>query len=155
MRTVELQPVGQVISIIDRERDDHWGKIVAEIRLDSSRFEPAALDGLQEFSHVEVIFLLDQVSESAVENRTRHPRENPRWPKVGIFAQRGRRRPNRLGATICQIVSVEGLSLHVRGLDAFNGSPIIDIKPVMAEFLPDRASVREPQWARELMADYF
>src|SRR6185312_8689715 len=150
-----LSPIGRVISYVRHDRDDHWGKLTAEIRLDESQFGPASLEGLLDFSHVEVLFYFDQVKEEQVERSTRHPRENPRWPKIGIFAQRGRKRPNLLGATICEIVSVEGLSLHVRGLDAFDGSPVLDIKPVMVEFIPDRKTIRQPQWSRELMSTYF
>ena len=153
MQTIQLEAIGQVVSPIIGKRDESWGEVIAEIQLDASRFEPVALDGLQEFSHVEVLFQFDQVSE--VESKSRHPRENPKWPKVGIFAQRGRKRPNRIGATICEIVSVQGLSVRVRGLDAFNGSPVIDIKPVMSEFFPDKKRVRQPQWSRELMSTYF
>lgn len=155
MRTIQLEPIGQVISEIENEREDRWGGVIAEIRLEATRFEPAAFNGLQEFSHVEVLFQFDQLPEATVETKTRHPRENPNWPKVGIFAQRGRKRPNRIGATICEIVSVNGLSLRVRGLDAFHGSPVLDLKPVMAEFLPEKKNVRQPQWARELMSTYF
>jgi len=153
--TIEIEPIGKVVCEIPRDRDENWGKVFSEIRLDERRFDSLALHGLQEFSHVEVFFQFDQLRDSEVEKQARHPRENPKWPKVGIFAQRGRRRPNRVGATICEIVSVEGLAVRVRGLDAFNGSPVIDLKPVMAEFLPDKAAVREPQWARELMSTYF
>ena len=153
MQTIQLQAIGHVVSSITEGRDESWGEVIAEVQLDPSRFEPVALDGLREFSHVEVLFQFDQVGE--VENKSRHPRENPKWPKVGIFAQRGRKRPNRIGATICEIVSVHGVSVRVRGLDAFNGSPVIDIKPVMSEFLPDKQRVRQPQWSRELMTTYF
>lgn len=155
MKTIEVEPIGQVISEIENQRDEAWGDIVAEVRLDATRFEPVALDGLREFSHVEVLFHFDQVPAADIETKTRHPRENSRWPKVGIFAQRGRKRPNRIGATICEIASVNGLSLLVRGLDALNGSPVLDIKPVMAEFLPDKKKVRQPRWAQELMSTYF
>jgi tRNA (Thr-GGU) A37 N-methylase len=129
--------------------------VIAEIRLDGTRFEAGALEGLREFSHVEILFHLDKVSDAEVENKARHPRENPKWPEVGIFAQRARKRPNRIGATICELLSVEGLSLRVRGLDALHLSPVLDVKPVMAEFLPDKAAVRQPQWSRELMSTYF
>lgn len=155
MQTIQIEAIGRVVSPITGQRDESWGDVLAEVHLDPTRFEPAALQGLQEFSHVEVLFQFDQLSDSAVERKTRHPRENPEWPKVGIFAQRGRKRPNRLGATICEVVSVQGLSVRVRGLDAFDGSPVIDIKPVMAEFLPDKNKVRQPQWSLELMRTYF
>lgn len=153
--TIHLEPIGQVFSEIKGQRDEHWGNVVAEIRLDASRFELESLTGLQDFSHVEVLFHFDQVPESEVQTKTRHPRENSKWPKVGIFGQRGRKRPNRIGVTICEIVSISGLSVRVRGLDALNGSPVLDIKPVMAEFLPDKKTVRQPQWSRELMSTYF
>ena len=155
MNKIQVEAVGEVVSDIANQREERWGNTVSEIRLDAKRFEPAALDGLQEFSHVEILFQFDQVPESNVETGTKHPRDNPNWPKIGIFAQRGRKRPNRIGATICEIVSVSGLSLRVRGLDAFNGSPVLDIKPMMAEFLPDKKYVRQPQWANELMSTYF
>ena len=155
MQQIVLGAIGRVSSPVTKGRDESWGEVVAEIRLDDSRFEPASLSGLEEFSHVEVIFVFDQLMESEIENTARHPRENPQWPKVGIFAQRGRKRPNRLGATICELVAVEGLSVRVRGLDAFDGSPVVDLKPVMREFLPEPGSIRQPQWTRELMSTYF
>jgi tRNA-Thr(GGU) m(6)t(6)A37 methyltransferase TsaA len=155
MDSIQLEPIGRVVSPVRSARDDRWGDVTAEVRLDESRFVPEALAGLSEFSHVEVIFVFHQIADSAIVLTARHPRENPQWPKVGIFAQRGRVRPNRLGATICEIVAVEGLTVKLRGLDAFDGSPVLDIKPVMAEFLPELGIVRQPQWSRELMASYF
>lgn len=155
MQKIVLGAIGRVSSPVTKGRDENWGTVVAEIRLDDSRFEPACVSGLEEFSHVEVVFVFDQLSENEIETGTRHPRENPLWPKVGIFAQRGRKRPNRLGATICELVSIEGLAIRVRGLDAFDGSPVVDLKPIMREFLPDPGSIRQPQWSRELMSTYF
>jgi tRNA-Thr(GGU) m(6)t(6)A37 methyltransferase TsaA len=113
-----------------------------------------SLSGLDTFSHAEIVFVFDQLEPSAVVRGSRHPRENQRWPRVGIFAQRARARPNRLGTTIVRIISCEGSRLRVRGLDAIDGTPVLDIKPVMAEFLP-REPVRQPAWSRELMAHYW
>ena len=155
MQALQVKPIGWILSGVKRDRDDSWKEVSAEIRLDESQFGPESLSGLAEFSHVEVLFLFDQLSESEVEFKTRHPRENPKWPKVGIFAQRGRKRPNRIGATICELLGVDGASIRVRGLDAFDGSPVLDIKPVMAEFLPEKGGVRQPRWSRELMSTYF
>ena len=70
------------------------------------------------------------------------------------FAQRGKNRPNRLGLCTCRIVRVEGLALEVEGLDAIDGTPVLDIKPAMRGFLL-REAVREPQWAAEIMAGYW
>ena len=132
--------------------DDSWDREVAEIVL-APRFGPEALAGLSDFSHLEVIFHFDQVPESEVSTGARHPRGRTNWPLVGIFAQRGRNRPNRMGVSICRLLSVEGTRLKVRGLDAVDDTPVLDIKPVMAAFLP-RGEIREPVWVSELMKDY-
>jgi tRNA-Thr(GGU) m(6)t(6)A37 methyltransferase TsaA len=150
---IQLQPIGHVRSGRDDLRDDAWGDVTARIEL-SDAFGPECLEGLDEFSHAEVIFHFDRVPETSIEWRARHPRGNPAWPRVGIFAQRGKDRPNRLGSTIVEIVAREGRVLAVRGLDAIDGTPVLDIKPVMAEFLP-RGTLRQPAWAGELMRDYW
>jgi tRNA (Thr-GGU) A37 N-methylase len=110
--------------------------------------------GLDAFSHAEVVFQFDQLPESEVVLTARHPRGNPDWPRVGVFAQRGRNRPNRLGVSVCRILAVDGTRLEVAGLDAIDGTPVLDIKPVLAEFLP-RGTVVQPEWSRELMAGYW
>jgi len=150
-----LQAVGLVHSAEVGPREDFWGDVVSEIRLDASKFTPDALEGLAEFSHVEVIFFLHGVHENSVVKGCRYPRGNPKWPKVGIFAQRGKDRPNRMAATVCRLLSVEGLTLNVQGLDALDGSPVLDIKPVFAEFTPERATIQQPKWSHEMMAEYF
>lgn len=134
--------------------DDNWGGSIAAIELDPARFTQEALMGLEAFSHAEILYLFDKVSDDKIESGARHPRGRSDWPKIGIFAQRGKNRPNRLGITICRIVSVEGLTLNVEGLDAIDGAPVIDIKPVMSGFQP-RGEFREPQWAREIMEAYW
>jgi tRNA (Thr-GGU) A37 N-methylase len=151
---VTLTPIGHVDGGRAEAIDDDWGASRASIRLDPARFTDEALLGLDAFSHAEVVFLFDQVTDDQITTTARHPRGNPDWPRVGIFAQRGRNRPNRLGVTICRIVAVDGLALHVEGLDAIDGTPVLDIKPVMGGFLP-RGPVREPDWARAIMADYW
>ncbi len=150
---IMLEPVGYVHSTRQDLTDDRWGSVTARIEL-AEGFAAECLDGLEEFSHAEVIFHFHRVVESAIERGSRHPRGNPAWPRVGIFAQRGKDRPNRIGTTIVEIVGRDGRSLIVRGLDAIDGTPVLDIKPVMAEFLP-RAPLRQPSWARELMRDYW
>src|SRR5438876_6394377 len=148
-----LEPIGYVHSPRTDLSDDRWGDVTALIEL-TAAFGPEALEGLDEFSHAEILFLFDRVLESAVERGTRHPRGNPAWPRVGIFAQRAKDRPNRLGTTIVEIAGREGRVLTVRGLDAVDGTPVLDIKPLMTEFLP-RGPVRQPPWSRELMRDYW
>jgi len=101
-----------------------------------------------------VLFVFDRVPDEQIARGARHPRGNTAWPKVGIFAQRAKDRPNRIGSTVVEVVRVEGTVLTVRGLDAIDGTPVLDIKPVLREFLP-RTDVRQPGWATELMKDYW
>ena len=150
---IAIRPIGHVRSTRAATGDDGWDAEQASIELDDA-FEPEALAGLEAFSHAEIFFVFDRVAEDAVERGARHPRGNPDWPRVGIFAQRGKDRPNRLGATIVEIVSRSGRTLVVHGLDAVDGTPVVDIKPVMAEFLP-RSAVRQPAWSQELMRRYW
>ncbi|MGZ3782623.1 MAG: SAM-dependent methyltransferase, partial [Pseudobdellovibrionaceae bacterium] len=110
--------------------------------------------GLLDFSHVEVIFYMDQVDPSKIEKTVRHPRNNAQWPKIGIFAQRGKNRPNQIGTTICRVVKVDGRTLHLEGLDAVDGTPVLDIKPWVTEFAP-RGDVFQPKWISELMQGYW
>jgi tRNA-Thr(GGU) m(6)t(6)A37 methyltransferase TsaA len=148
-----VEPVAVVRSQRRTVDDDQWGNVEAIIEL-CDDVPAESLSGLDEFSHAEIVFVFDQLDASAVVRGSRHPRDNPAWPRVGIFAQRAKARPNRLGATIVRIVSCEGSRLRVRGLDAVDGTPVLDIKPVMDEFLP-REPVRQPSWSHELMADYW
>jgi tRNA-Thr(GGU) m(6)t(6)A37 methyltransferase TsaA len=149
-----MRPVGIVRSTRAAPTDDSWDAEAASIALDTARFGAEALRGLDQFSHVEVVFVFDRVDEAGVQTGARHPRGNPAWPSVGIFAQRGKNRPNRIGVTICRLLRVEGTVLHVAGLDAIDGTPVLDIKPWMSGFGP-RGAVREPDWAAELMRDYW
>jgi tRNA (Thr-GGU) A37 N-methylase len=149
-----LEPVGHVRGGRTEAIDDDWGASRARIELDGGRFTAVALAGLTQFSHAEVIFLFDRVAENEVEYGARRPRGRRDWPLVGIFAQRGRNRPNRLGSCVCKILGVDGLALEVEGLDAIDGTPVLDIKPVLKGFLP-RGEVREPDWAGEIMKGYW
>jgi tRNA-Thr(GGU) m(6)t(6)A37 methyltransferase TsaA len=150
---IELEPIGYVRSSRSDMDDDFWGSVESGIEL-SDAYDTEALAGLAEFSHAEVIFHFDRVAPDEIVRGARHPRNNPGWPWVGIFAQRGKNRPNRLGATIVKIVAQHGRTVTVVGLDAIDGTPVLDIKPVLREFLPDGA-IRQPAWASELMTDYW
>jgi tRNA (Thr-GGU) A37 N-methylase len=152
--TFNLEPIGHVRGGRDQPVDDDWGRSRARIELDPARFGPEALAGLADFSHLEVIFVFDRVDEAEIEYGARHPRGRADWPLVGIFAQRGKNRPNRLGLCTCRILGVDGLAVEVEGLDAIDGTPVVDLKPAMVEFLL-RGEVREPAWAADLMKDYW
>lgn len=150
---IELDSIATVHNIRTSVEDDNWGDVVSEIVLDDALPEES-LAGIEAFSHVEILFVFDRVRPEKIVTGARHPRNNPAWPRVGIFAQRGKNRPNRLGATIVRVVGRDGRRLTVVGLDAVDGTPVVDIKPVMREFLP-REEVVQPGWATELMAGYW
>ncbi len=150
---IEVTPIAWVRSSRKAPQDDLWDAVESAIELDG-RFAAEALAGLETFSHLEVIFVMDQVKEQDIQTVARHPRNNTAWPKVGIFAQRAKNRPNRLGHTVCRILSVEGTRIRVQGLDAVNGSPVLDLKPWVREFGP-RGELRQPDWMTELMLRYW
>ena len=150
---ITLEPIGYVRSARHDLLDDDWDAVPATIEL-VAEFAPVALDGLEAFSHAEIVYHFDRVEPASIERGARHPRGNPQWPRVGIFAQRAKDRPNRLGVTVVSITGRRGRVLGVRGLDAVDGTPVLDIKPVMAEFLP-RGELRQPAWSHELMRAYW
>lgn len=110
--------------------------------------------GIEGFSHLEILFYFHKVSDDKIQYEARHPRNNKEWPEVGIFAQRGKNRPNKLGSTIVEFVERKQKELIVKGLDAIQGTPVIDIKPVMKEFMP-KSEVKQPEWSISLMERYW
>jgi len=149
----DMKPIGLVESPRVNVEDDYWYGTEARIVL-TDVVEPDALAGLEEFSHAEIIYVFDQVPPEKIVRGARHPRNNPAWPKTGILAQRGKNRPNRIGSTMVRIIRCEAGALVVAELDAVNGTPVLDIKPVMAEFLP-RTRIWQPEWSEELMRNYW
>lgn len=150
---IEMEPIATVHSPRVDLSDDNWGDVISTIELRAD-LSAGALDGLDEFSHAEIVYVFDRVTPEKIVTEARHPRNNAEWPKVGIFAQRAKGRPNRIGTTIVRVVRRSGRTLEVAGLDAVDGTPVLDIKPVMSEFLP-REAVRQPSWSHELMANYW
>ncbi len=153
--TIEMTPIGVVQNDRSDAIDDDWDRVNSTIQLDLDLLGDDATAGLRSFSHVEVVFVFDRVDPDGVVRGSRHPRGNPEWPEVGILAQRAKNRPNRVGTTVCELMAVRpGGIVEVRGLDAIDGTPVIDIKPYMAEFGP-RGDVIQPSWSSELMASYW
>ena len=153
MPSFEITPIGTVRNErTDIQQSDHWGAVRSTITVDE-RFGDACLQGLELFSHVEVLFVFDQFPEGGDYREPRPYRGRTDLPPVGIFATRGPRRPNRVGVTCCAIESVDGRELTVTGLDAVTGTPIIDLKPMIVDFV--RADATQPAWVSDLMSEYF
>jgi len=150
---ITLEPIGIVRNVRETVEDDYWGAVISAIEL-AGHLEAECLLGIDEFSHAEIVYWFDRVDESRIVTGARHPRNNTAWPRAGIFAQRAKNRPNRIGLSTARIVRLDGRTLYVENLDAIDGTPVLDIKPVMSEFLP-QGTVRQPLWSHELMKEYW
>jgi tRNA (adenine37-N6)-methyltransferase len=144
--------VGTVIAgRTDPNETDHWGNVISVIEI-APWLGDQTLVGLQDFSHVEVLFAL-HLAEERPDYHPRPSRGRTDLPAVGVFADRGPRRPNRLAVTQCRILATTDNHLLLRGLDAVAGTPVVDIKPVVHAFQP--ASTTEPSWVHEVLKDYW
>jgi len=152
MTTFEVAPIGFVSNQVTNPVDENWGEIVS--RLEINPEYSRGLNGLGQFSHAIVLTYLNRASFDPVKHLVRRPRGLDTMPEVGIFAQRAKDRPNSIGITAVRIVSVGEGFVEVKGLDAINGTPILDIKP----YYPHYDSVKDarvPEWVDRLMQGYF
>ena len=149
---MDLRPVGYVSSPVLEETDAGWREVVSKIIVQEEL--AAGLQGLDEFSHAVIVFWMHRSSFDLDADLLRRPQGREDMPELGIFAQRAKHRPNPLGVTSAEIVAVEGNVLVVRGLDAIDGTPVLDIKPYFPAF--DRiANPVTPAWVELLMEGYF
>jgi len=151
MSDLILKPIGYVKNIRTEKSDLQWGTVESIIEL-TDEFSADSLEGIVSFSHLEILFSFhksDKVFVGSV-----HPRGDAKYPKVGIFAQRKKDRPNHIGTTIVNLIRKEEKSLTVSMLDAIDGTPILDIKPIFKEYLP-KGEVIQPEWTTELMKEYW
>jgi tRNA (adenine37-N6)-methyltransferase len=149
---IEFAPVAMVKNSRSGLKDDYWGTVTSEIKL-LPHIPADAFNGIDQFSHLEIIFYFNRSDKSKIVFHG-HPRGNKDWPDTGIFAMRKKDRPNSIGLTIVELVKREGNTIWVKYLDAIDGTPVLDIKPVMKEFLPT-IEIKQPAWSTELMANYW
>lgn len=150
---IELQAIGYVKNKRSLIEDDNWALIESEIELVDGIIE-AAFDGIEAFSHLEIIFYMDKVKDEKAVAQNRHPRNDNSLPKVGTYSQRNKNRPNKLGLTTVELMKRNGRKITVRRLDAINGTPILDIKPVLKAFEP-QGEIKEPEWPKIIMEKYW
>jgi tRNA-Thr(GGU) m(6)t(6)A37 methyltransferase TsaA len=149
---IKVEQIGVVNNSVDQKKDNLWGEDISEIILEDSY--RGGLDGLSDFSHAIIIYYLDKAHFSIEKHLQRRPQNREDMPFVGIFSQRGKDRPNQIGTTSVQIVSVSNNILTVKGLDAINGTPVLDIKPYYPMYdCKENATV--PEWVMQLMEHYF
>ncbi|NLL01045.1 MAG: tRNA (N6-threonylcarbamoyladenosine(37)-N6)-methyltransferase TrmO [Clostridiales bacterium] len=149
---IRLEQIGVVNNSVEHKKDKSWGENISEIILDESL--SGGLDGLLDFSHAIIIYYLDKAKFIKEKHLRRRPQNREDMPLVGIFSQRGKDRPNHIGITAVQVVSVDNNILKVKGLDAINGTPVLDIKPYYPMYdCKENAIV--PEWVMRLMEHYF
>jgi tRNA (adenine37-N6)-methyltransferase len=152
LESISLSPIGYVSSPVTNPIDENWGDVISRIEV----LEPyrPGLQGLEQFSHILVVAYLHGAAFDPRRHLVRHPRGLESMPEVGIFAQRAKDRPNPLGITAVEVLEVTPEGLSVRGLDAIDGTPILDIKPYFPVF--DRVEgAHVPEWVDRLMEGYF
>ncbi|MDA1258515.1 MAG: tRNA (N6-threonylcarbamoyladenosine(37)-N6)-methyltransferase TrmO [Chloroflexi bacterium] len=150
--TIAIKPIGVVASPVTETIDEGWGDVVSEIRLRPDL--AAGLRGLESFTHVIVVFWMHASEFDSATHLVRHHRDRTDMPKTGIFAQRARHRPNPIGITPVRLIGIDGATIRVQGLDAIDGTPVLDVKPHVPAFdRIDEATV--PAYIDLLMADYF
>ena len=155
MTGIHLKPIGYVKNSIKGGKEDFWRHVQSEIILDSSIYGEESLQGLQGFSHIDIIYYFHKnLEDKKPIQHKRRPRGIKSFPELGILAQRAKRRENSLGLTRCLLLEVRESYLLVEGLDAFDGTPIVDIKPAFKA--PEHLNtIVEPDWVTQLMKDYW
>jgi tRNA-Thr(GGU) m(6)t(6)A37 methyltransferase TsaA len=148
---MEFVIIGEVKSPVTEAVDMNWGEVVSEIVL-KPEYAPGLL-GLGDFSHAMILTFLHEAKYDSDVHLRRHPQERQDMPLLGIFAQRARHRPNRIGVTACEIVEVTETSVKVRALDAIDGTPVIDVKPYVPVY--DKKDATIPEWMEKMMKGYF
>jgi tRNA (adenine37-N6)-methyltransferase len=150
---ITLHPIAHVVGGRTEPTDDFWGGTRSIIRIDDPRFAEESVQGLDEFSHLEIVFFFHLTDKEDLHFGARAARDNPTWPEVGVFGHRNMRRVNWLGVSRCKLIKVDGLDLHVEDLDAVDGSPVLDIKAWFEEMGP-RGKLAQPSWVGEMLTDY-
>jgi tRNA-Thr(GGU) m(6)t(6)A37 methyltransferase TsaA len=147
MEPITMTPIGVVQTNTD-EIEANWRRRVSEIHLNPDFVE--GLQGLEDWSHIVVIFSMHEVHFDADSHLRSRPNEREDMPEVGVFAQRSRFTPNTLGMTAVRLDKIDGPVLTVKGLDAIDGTPVLDIKPY-APIYDGAVDPLVPVWFLRLM----
>jgi len=149
---MQMRPIGIIRTGAKEKTDQGWGAVRSDIVIRDDLKD--GLCGLADFSHAIVVTHLHEAEFIPEKHLTRHPRGRADLPLLGIFAQRAKDRPNPIGVTAVRIVGVSDGVLTVAGLDAIDGTPVLDIKPYVPQF-DRREDVVVPAWVDEIMESYF
>jgi len=128
-QNINLVPIGRVVNDVEYPSDVRWENITSEVVIAPQLVE--ALDGIDGFSHIVIILYLHRVDEDRRLLLKVHPENKEELPLVGVFATRSPVRPNPIGVTVVKLLERQGNVLKVLGLDAYHGTPVLDIKPYL------------------------
>ncbi len=135
---MSLHPIGVVGSDrTDPGYSDGWGEVLSRIELHEELGQDA-LTGLAGFSHVEVLWWFHHTPRRDSYAGLKPARGRDDMPPIGVFASRGPHRPNPIGVSTCELLDLGDTWLTVRGLDPIDGTPVLDLKPVMPRLIPPR-----------------
>lgn len=148
-KNIVLKPVGYVRTRAYKE-ELRSRKGISQIIISEEFVE--ALDGIQEFSHLLIVFWMHKVTEAQKHVSKVHPMGKLRLPLVGVFSTRTPFRPNPIGVTRVELLDVKGNVLTVKGLDAFDGTPVLDIKPF--DYWNEVKDIRVPDWWAKLKKEW-
>lgn len=152
MDKIELKPIGFVVSPVTEKVDENWGDVISRIMLKPEY--AGGLRGIRDFSHAIIVTYLHEAKYEKERHIQRRPRGLEDMPKVGIFSQRAKDRPNPIGITAVKIIDAGDDYIQVKGLDAINGTPVLDIKPYFPQYDKVEAATA-PEWVDRLMKNYF
>lgn len=140
---INLRPIGVVHNNVSRSPGSGyaWASVTSEIVLDPALAE--GLDGIEDFSHLIVLYWMHRLDRKL--ELKLHPRGRKELPLVGVFASRSPNRPNSIGKATIKLLERRGHILKVSGLDAIDGSPVLDIKPYIPAY-DAPADARVPPW---------
>ena len=147
-----MESIAYVSNEVENKKDASWGDDVSEIKLETQYY--GGLNGLEAFSHAIIVYYLDKANFNIEKHLQRRPQNREDMPLVGIFSQRGKDRPNQIGVTTVQILSISEDRLTVKGLDAISGTPILDIKPYYPMY-DKKDNCEVPEWVYRLIEHYF
>ena len=147
LKRITLRIIGTVRNRVRKMKREGWESVVSDVIIDPRLEE--ALGGIEDYSHLLVLFWLSRVKKGQRNLKKIHPKSREDLPLVGIFATRTQYRPNPIGLTVVKLIRRKKNILQVRGLDALNRTPVVDIKPISPrqEFL-EEPSV--PKWYDQL-----
>lgn len=149
---ITLNSIATIHNSVADKKDTGWGNDISEIIVNPEY--QTGLIGLNEFSHIIVIYYLHQAQFNPEKHLVRKPQGRADMPMVGILSQRAKDRPNPIGITAVEIVKIKNNIITVKGLDAINGTPILDIKPYFPMY-DCKTGAKIPDWVELLMKDYF